>query len=53
MFDRVGPMNTEVKQRKTVVRRKHTKPTVNAQPEEVYYFHLSASVEWNAMQLIL
>ncbi|KAJ0021320.1 hypothetical protein Pint_31274 [Pistacia integerrima] len=31
----VGPMNTEVKQRKVAVRRKREKPTQTARPEEV------------------
>ncbi|TXG73165.1 hypothetical protein EZV62_001744 [Acer yangbiense] len=31
----VGPMNTEVKQRKAAVRRKREKPTQTARPEEV------------------
>lgn len=31
----VGPMNTEMKQRKTVVHRKRTKPTEDIRPEEL------------------
>ncbi|XP_073047453.1 non-structural maintenance of chromosomes element 4 homolog A-like [Primulina eburnea] len=31
----VGPMNTELKQRKTVVHRKRTKPTEDIRPEEL------------------
>ncbi|KAL1533986.1 non-structural maintenance of chromosomes element 4 A-like [Salvia divinorum] len=31
----VGPMNTELKQRKTVIRRKRAKPTKNSRPEEL------------------
>ncbi|KVI03509.1 Non-structural maintenance of chromosome element 4 [Cynara cardunculus var. scolymus] len=31
----LGPMNSEVKQRKAVVHRKHTRPTEKARPEEL------------------
>lgn len=36
--DRVGPMNTELKQRKIAVHRKRSKPTENSRPEEVISF---------------
>ncbi|KAF9686465.1 hypothetical protein SADUNF_Sadunf03G0161400 [Salix dunnii] len=35
IFRRVGPMNTELKQRKAAVQRKRTRPNEKAQPEEV------------------
>lgn len=35
---RLGPMDTELKQRKTVVHRKRTRPTESARPEEVIFF---------------
>lgn len=34
-FYRLGPMSYEIKKRKTVVRKKHVKPTELARPEEV------------------
>lgn len=34
-FLRLGPMNTELKQRKAVVRSKHAKPTTTDRPDEV------------------
>ncbi|KAG6783435.1 hypothetical protein POTOM_012883 [Populus tomentosa] len=35
IFRRLGPMNTELKQRKAAVHRKRTRPTEKARPEEV------------------
>lgn len=35
-------MNTELKQRKSFVRRKHVRPTESARPEEVCILHLDA-----------
>lgn len=33
---RLGPMNTQLKQRKVTVHRRHTRPTESARPEEVF-----------------
>lgn len=45
-FFRLGPMNTELKQRKPVVHRKRVQPTESAQPEEVRILPSSGSVSY-------
>jgi hypothetical protein len=37
---RVGPMDTELKQRKAVVGRRRTRPTGSVQPEEVRVLYM-------------